>query len=163
MYRCLQRILPGYFIATEWQHDRSDRVDFYLPRDRLEIQSLLNGTPDEIVEHLGRFDETLCGKYSKWGIIDDYLVINFCSSSKYKDLTGASKLELLYTLCFEVDNFIDKTMDQTRFPKLIQVIYDQQEQTLKVYSADHQPKCSPIILSEADHTSSMKGGDYPAR
>ncbi|KAI4239785.1 MAG: hypothetical protein LQ349_000093 [Xanthoria aureola] len=142
MYRCLQRILPGYFIAIEWQQDQTGRVDIYLPRDRLGIELLQNETLNEIVEHVGRFDETLCGKYWKWKIIDDYLVINFCSSSKYKDMPEANP---------------------NMFSKLIQVIYDQQEQTLTVYGTDHQPKCSPIILSEEDHTSSIKGGDYPAR
>ncbi|KAI4239497.1 MAG: hypothetical protein LQ349_000310 [Xanthoria aureola] len=142
MYRCLQRILPGYFIAIEWQQDQTGRVDIYLPRDRLGIELLQNETLNEIVEHVGRFDETLCGKYWKWKIIDDYLVINFCSSSKYKDMPEANP---------------------NMFSKLIHVIYDQQEQTLTVYGADHQPKCSPIILSEEDHSSSMKGGDYAAR
>ncbi|CAL8581969.1 hypothetical protein XPA_007650 [Xanthoria parietina] len=143
IYRCLQRILPGCFIATEYQHNQSGRVDFYLPEDRLGLELLQNGTLDEIEEHTEHVD-TLCGKYGRWGIMKDFLVVNFCFGSKHQDLRNTRL-----------------ATNQKLFWRTLQVIYNQQEQTLTVYGADHQPKFPPMILVES-HTSSMNEGDYPA-
>lgn len=96
IYRCLQRILPGCFIATEYQHNQSGRVDFYLPEDRLGLELLQNGTLDEIEEHTEHVD-TLCGKYGRWGIMKDFLVVNFCFGSKHQDLRNTRTSELSNT------------------------------------------------------------------
>lgn len=72
-------------------HDNTGRADFYLPEDGIGVELLQNGTADDIMEHTRRFD-TLCDIYRQWGIMKDYLIVNFCFGSKHRDLrnTGQS-------------------------------------------------------------------------
>ena len=76
MYACLKHDLKGHQIYSEIVEDHTGWVDFYVPRPKCwGIELLQNGTPVQIEEHNHRFG--LCGKYSRWSLMDDYIILNF--------------------------------------------------------------------------------------
>lgn len=87
MYACLKHGLKGHQIYAEFAGDHTGWVDFYVPRPKCwGIELLQNGTPVQIEEHGHRFG--LCGKYSRWSLMDDYIILNFCVEDKHLDLRG---------------------------------------------------------------------------
>lgn len=90
MYRCLFKELSGLHIGSEWASTRKGRIDFFIP-DRYEgIELLQNGDLRQILEDSDRFGPK--GKYTSWGIVQDYVIINFCHPKAYrKDLHRSSE------------------------------------------------------------------------
>lgn len=89
LYRCIFKELCGCLIYSEYMHDRGGRVDFLIPGKQWGIELLQNGRIKNIVEHSERFGPS--GKYSKWGIIQEYIIINFCHTETHYDLRDTSK------------------------------------------------------------------------
>ena len=76
LYRCLFEELGGSLIWPEHKQDCLSQNDFPLPARREGIEILQNGTDEQILEHALRGAPS--GMYSNWGIIDNYICINFC-------------------------------------------------------------------------------------
>ena len=96
MYAALKSELMGSQICSEYSQDRTGRIDFWLPDEAWGIELLQNGTLDAIKDHTinrFQFDENLdlCGKYRRWGILKDFVIINFCFGSKHRDLRNTGK------------------------------------------------------------------------
>ncbi len=81
----------------EYSHDRTGRVDFFMPDKRWAVGLLQNGTYGQILEHVDRYD-TL-GKYETWGVINEYIVFNFCYDKSHRDLRNIRKsiVEILFS------------------------------------------------------------------
>ena len=96
MYAALKSELIGSQICSEYSQDRTGRIDFWLPDEAWGIELLQNGTLDAIEDHTinrFQFDENLdlCGKYRRWGILKDFVIINFCFGAKHRDLRNTGK------------------------------------------------------------------------
>ncbi len=96
MYACLKKVLPGHYIFSEYAKNKTGRIDFYLPDHDKGIELLQNGSDKQIKEHTSRF-HLLCGKYAKWDILKDFMIVNFCFGSSHHDLrkTGEGVYPLL--------------------------------------------------------------------
>ena len=90
MYRCLFQELDRSVILSEYSHTRSGRVDFLVDDKKWGIELLQNGTEGDILEHSNRFGSS--GKYHRWGVIKDYIIINFCSPATKRDLQDTGKI-----------------------------------------------------------------------
>lgn len=78
MYCCLSDKLCKLPIMTEYSHNREDgRIDFYVYDKSWGIETLQHGSEKAIKDHAGRFLPS-AGKYWKWHIFQDYIIINFC-------------------------------------------------------------------------------------
>ncbi|KAL8854174.1 MAG: hypothetical protein Q9221_001097 [Calogaya cf. arnoldii] len=106
------------------------------------IELLQNGSIKQIEEHTSGSD-LVCGKYSRWNILKDFIIVNFCFGSNHRDLR---KTELVN--------------DTALFSKIYQVVFDDEEGLLTVYSADHE-LVARLRLQESSHDDSSSG-DYPA-
>lgn len=49
------------------------------------LELLQNGSIKQIEEYTSRFD-LVCGKYARWKILRDFMIVNFCFSSNHRDL-----------------------------------------------------------------------------
>ena len=84
IYRCLCRELDDSPILSEHSHSKSGRVDFYIFDKKWGIAILQSGTKAQIMEHAARFRPG--GKYKSWNILDDYIVLSFCSKYKLRNM-----------------------------------------------------------------------------
>lgn len=89
MYSCIRKELHGLPILSELSPDSRGRIDLYIIFQRWGIELIQNGTVASILEASSRFGPR--GRYSRWGILDDYVIINFCSKETYQDLTSTSE------------------------------------------------------------------------
>ena len=89
LYRCVFVELCGCPILSEYSHDRKGCIDFLIPDKGWGIELLQNGSNEQILEHSSRFERS--GKYQKWGIIQEYIVLNFCHRTTHRDLRSTSK------------------------------------------------------------------------
>ena len=88
MFNGLRRVLPTSLIDAEFTPPKkSGRVDFLLPSQKWAIELLQNGNTSQIMEDALRFDPK--GTYGKWGVIDEFIIINFCRPTKRKDLQNS--------------------------------------------------------------------------
>ncbi len=98
IYRCLHRELHHLPILSEYSHSRrgsSGRVDFYVFDKGWGIEILQSGSKAQITEHAARFGPG--GKYGRWNILRDYMVLNFCPKSKLRTLKLAGKLHSFHS------------------------------------------------------------------
>ena len=95
-YAALKSELKGYQIWSEHSQDQRGRIDFWLPDQAWGIEILQNGTLDAIKDHTTNrlqndTNPDLCGKYRRWHIMKDFIIINFCFDSKHQDLRSTGK------------------------------------------------------------------------
>ena len=98
MYAALKSELKGSLKRSEYSQTQPGRIDFWLPDQAWGIILLQNGTLDAMKDHTANHSQSdsnlnLCGKYKRWGIMKDFVIINFCFGSKHHDLknTGTVK------------------------------------------------------------------------
>ena len=85
MFNGLRRVLPTSLIEVEFTPPKkSGPVDFLIPSQKWAIGLLQNGTTSQIVEHALRLSPK--GRYGKWGVVDESIIINFCHPTKCQDL-----------------------------------------------------------------------------
>jgi hypothetical protein len=74
LYRCLYKVLEGKVcLHTEFSYTSDGRLDLYLREKRWAIELLKDG--DGTKQHVQRFN--LGGKYHRWGMIDDHILLDF--------------------------------------------------------------------------------------
>lgn len=95
MYACPKHELEGHIILSEYAHDSSGRVNFYLPDHDSGLELLQTGSPSKTKEHADRF--LLYGKYGAWEIMKHHIIINFCFNAYHHDvrLTGQGDGKIL--------------------------------------------------------------------
>ena len=84
MYCCLNHELQNLPILSEYSPSNDGRVDFYVYEKKWGIELLQCGNKTEVSEHIGRF--TTGGRYHKWDVFEDYIILNFCSKSTLKKI-----------------------------------------------------------------------------
>ena len=90
LYSCLLVELRYLPILSEYSHTRDGRIDFYISGQRWGIEVLQCGTSANIATHAARF--TAGGNYQKWGILNDYIILNFCPRSALRDIKIQGKV-----------------------------------------------------------------------
>ncbi|KAF7882078.1 hypothetical protein EAF00_011594 [Botryotinia globosa] len=95
MYCCLNRELHNLPILSEYAETKDGRIDFFIFGKRWGIEILQSGNIGRLEEYADRFKAG--GKYHKWGILEDYIILNFCSKSsldalKIKDIDTQSHI-----------------------------------------------------------------------
>ncbi|CAD6440086.1 8267c12d-1877-4d11-af0e-a3ad6f1ef536 [Sclerotinia trifoliorum] len=84
IYCCFSHELNNIEILSEYSYTKDGRIDFYVLDKRWGIEILQSGNKNKMEEHLGRF--RIGGKYHGWGILEDYIVLNFCPKSTVQAL-----------------------------------------------------------------------------
>ncbi|KAI9666281.1 MAG: hypothetical protein M1821_004216 [Bathelium mastoideum] len=79
LYCCLGLELHCLPILPEYSHTGDGRIDFLVSDRKWGIEILQCGGYTEIAEHAARFSSD--GSYAKWGIMEDYVILNFCPRS----------------------------------------------------------------------------------
>ncbi|KAL9120246.1 MAG: hypothetical protein Q9187_003203 [Circinaria calcarea] len=93
MYHCLTETIDGLPVEPEFTNDTQEgRIDLWIPSRKWGIELLQNGTVENILDHVARFNGI--GKYRKWGILEDFIIINFCPESHVRDLRDTGKCYL---------------------------------------------------------------------
>lgn len=90
LYCCLNLELRYLPILSEYSHNKDGRIDFHVLDKKWGIEILQCGSNAEIAEHIARL--TPGGRYQRWGIIDDYIILNFCPRSALREAKIESKL-----------------------------------------------------------------------
>ena len=97
LYCCLNLELHYLPILSEYSHTTDGRIDFYVSDKNWGIEVLQCGSDAEIAKHAARF--TNGGRYYAWGIMDDYIILNFCPRSLLRKIKIEGKLALLCAFC----------------------------------------------------------------
>ena len=84
MHCCLNFELCNLPILSEYSHSKDGRVDLYIFDRKWGIELLQEGNKSKIAEHAARFGSD--GKYHKWNIFEDYIILNFCSKSTIRKI-----------------------------------------------------------------------------
>ncbi|KAF7947545.1 hypothetical protein EAE96_008631 [Botrytis aclada] len=84
MYCCLNFELRNLPILSEYAETKDGRIDFFIFGKKWGIEILQSGNIARLEEHANRFQSG--GKYHKWGILEDYIILNFCSISSFDAL-----------------------------------------------------------------------------
>ncbi|KAF5872317.1 uncharacterized protein Bfra_005674 [Botrytis fragariae] len=79
MYCCLNQELHNLPILSEYAETKDGRIDFFIFGKKWGIEILQSGNHGRLEEHANRFKSG--GKYHKWGILEDYIILNFCPKS----------------------------------------------------------------------------------
>ncbi|KAF7861591.1 uncharacterized protein EAF02_010545 [Botrytis sinoallii] len=95
MYFCLSQELHNIPILSEYVETKDGRIDFFIFGKKGGIEILQSGNNGRLEEHVDRFKAG--EKYHKWGIVEDYIILNFCSKSsldalKIKDIGTQSHI-----------------------------------------------------------------------
>lgn len=90
LYCCLNLELHYLPILSEYSHTKNGRIDFYVADRRWGIEVLQCGSKADIAEHTARF--VTGGKYGKWGVMDDFIILNFCPRSALREVYIEGKL-----------------------------------------------------------------------
>ncbi|KAF2868149.1 hypothetical protein BDV95DRAFT_500997 [Massariosphaeria phaeospora] len=95
LYSCLSLELYYLPILSQYSHTKDGRIDLFVAARKWGIEILRNGTNTEIAKHISRF--TPGGNYHSWGLMNDYIILNFCTRSalakvKIQGMTIHSKL-----------------------------------------------------------------------
>ncbi|EKG15815.1 hypothetical protein MPH_07018 [Macrophomina phaseolina MS6] len=84
LYCCLNRELHYVPILSEYSHTKDGRIDFYISDQKWGIEVLQCGSNAEIDKHIARF--AYGGKYQRWEIMDDYVILNFCPRAALREV-----------------------------------------------------------------------------
>ncbi|ESZ90747.1 hypothetical protein SBOR_8860 [Sclerotinia borealis F-4128] len=115
MYCCLNYELHSLPILAEYADTPDGRIDFYIFDKKWGIEILRSGNNGRLEEHASRFKPE--GKYHKWGILEDYIILNFCSKSF---------LDTLHVRDIDIQSH------------MLHIVIDAKECTAEVYTYDKQ-------------------------
>lgn len=90
LYCCLNRGLYYLPILSEYSHSKDGRIDFYISDQKWGIEVLQCGSNTGIAEHIARFASG--GKYQRWEIMDDYIILNFCPRAALREVKISGRL-----------------------------------------------------------------------
>ena len=93
LYRCLYKVTDGKCtIHSEFSYTPEGRVGFFIKGKRWAIEALTEG--NDALGHINRF--TTQGAYGRWGVVDQFILLDFRLStprSKRSMLSRSSLLE----------------------------------------------------------------------
>ncbi|KAJ8065305.1 hypothetical protein OCU04_005998 [Sclerotinia nivalis] len=115
IYCCLNHELHNIEIISEYSYLTNERVDFYIFSKKWGIEILQSGEKGAINEYISQF--RVEGKYHGWGIMDDFIILNFCSKSSFQPL---------------------EIKDVDIQSHILQVAIDFEEYTAEVYTYDNK-------------------------
>ncbi|KAF2875670.1 hypothetical protein BDV95DRAFT_591127 [Massariosphaeria phaeospora] len=121
IYCCLNRELRNLPILTEYSHTNDGRIDFYIFDQKWGIEVMQCGSGKELAEHVSRFEAG--GKYAEWNIIEDYIILNFCTESALRKIN--TKVQ----------------------PQILHVVLDMENYTADIYTHDKQKRAT-LTLGE---------------
>lgn len=84
LYCALNYELQNSPVLSEYAHTKGGRIDFFVFDEKWGIEVLQSGDASKIAEHAARF--AAGGKYSRWNILKDYIILNFCSKSMVRSI-----------------------------------------------------------------------------
>lgn len=84
MYCCLNYELSNLPILSEYAHTKEGRIDFYIFEKKWGIEVLQSGSSANVASHVHRFRNG--GRYQAWNILNDYIILNFCSKSTIRGI-----------------------------------------------------------------------------
>ena len=84
LYCCLGLELHYLPILSEYSHTDRGQIHFLVSNRKWGIEILQCGGYTEIVEHATRFSSG--GSYKKWDILEDYIILDFCSRSALREV-----------------------------------------------------------------------------
>ncbi|KAF2453846.1 hypothetical protein BDY21DRAFT_327253 [Lineolata rhizophorae] len=115
LYCCLNYELQSLPILSEYSHTKDGRIDFYVFDKKWGIEVLQSRSKADITEHIRQFQTG--GKYQEWNILDDYIILNFCSKSVLQEI--------------EIE-------DVSIQPRFLQIAIDLEECIAEVYTYNKQ-------------------------
>jgi hypothetical protein len=95
LYCCLNLELRCLPILSEYAHTKDGRIDFYVADKKWGIELLQCGNTREIAVHTARFGKG--GRYQEWGIMDDFIILNFCPRSALRKVRINGKFFLVFS------------------------------------------------------------------
>lgn len=84
LYCCLNYELRSLPILSEYSPSKDGRIDFYIFDKKWGIEVLHPRRKADITEHICRFQAG--GKYQRWNILDDYIILSFCSKASLREI-----------------------------------------------------------------------------
>ncbi|KAH7038893.1 hypothetical protein B0J12DRAFT_764734 [Macrophomina phaseolina] len=136
LYCCLNRELHYVPILSEYSHTKDGRIDFYISDQKWGIEVLQCGSNAEIDKHIARF--AYGGKYQRWEIMDDYVILNFCPRAALREV---------------------KIKDEQIKSHLFHIVVEPEEFTAEIYTHDIQ-LCQAWSLSEGRQRASTEFYDF---
>jgi ElaB/YqjD/DUF883 family membrane-anchored ribosome-binding protein len=135
MYCALNFELQNLPILSEYSHTKDGRVDFFIFDKKWGIELLQCGSISRITEHAARF--ATGGRYRKWNIFNDYIILNFCSRDTVRKLEIEGKSFPIYSRQFSFLLTVSKPDVEVQ-SRVLQVALDSNEYTAEVYTCDKQ-------------------------
>lgn len=96
LYCCLNLELRYLPVLSEYSHTIDGRIDFYVSDKKWGIEVMQCGSATEIAKHIARFETG--GTYYGWNIMDDYIILNFCSKAALQRVKPKGRFPSLYLL-----------------------------------------------------------------
>ncbi|KAL9109588.1 MAG: hypothetical protein Q9227_005768 [Pyrenula ochraceoflavens] len=115
MYCCLNYELQSLPILSEYSHTKDGRIDFYVFDKKWGIEVLQSRRKADITAHIRRFQTG--GKYQGWNILDNYIILNFCSKAALQEI---------------------EIKEASIQPRFLQIVIDPEECTAEVYTHGKQ-------------------------
>ncbi|KAL9085468.1 MAG: hypothetical protein Q9165_007618 [Trypethelium subeluteriae] len=136
LYSCLLIELRYLPILSEYSHTKDGRIDFYISDQKWGVEVLQCGSNADIAEHVARFKRG--GRYHKWDILHDYVVLNFSPRSALRDI---------------------RIQDASIQSHVLLVVVEPDEYTAEIYTHDKQLR-KTLTLGEGrlqNHTDYFEG------
>ncbi|EDN91211.1 predicted protein [Sclerotinia sclerotiorum 1980 UF-70] len=133
MYCCLNYELHNLPILSEYAETKDGRIDFYIFDKRWGIEILQSGNNGRLEEHANRF--RYGGKYYKWGIFEEYIILNFCSKSSI-DTLQVKDIDILKHILHIVIDANECTAEVYTYNKQLQATLDLGEGRQRWHSAE---------------------------
>ncbi|CAD6439997.1 d573b7de-738c-4b9f-b51c-af534f1a4e5a [Sclerotinia trifoliorum] len=133
MYCCLNYELHNLPILSEYAETKDGRIDFYIFDKRWGVEILQSGNNGRLEEHANRF--RYGGKYHRWGIFEDYIILNFCSKSSI-DTLQVKDIDIQKHILHIVIDANDCTAEVYTYNKQLQETLALGEGRVRSYSAE---------------------------
>ncbi|KAF2737114.1 hypothetical protein EJ04DRAFT_390669, partial [Polyplosphaeria fusca] len=119
LYSCLSLELHYLPILSQYSYTKAGRIDLFIATRKWGIEILQCGTNTRLAEHIARFAPG--GNYHDWDIMDDYIILNFCSRSAFETI---------------------KLTDTTVQSHLFHVVVEPDKMSAEIYTHDKQLRSS---------------------
>ncbi|KAF7879488.1 hypothetical protein EAF04_000684 [Stromatinia cepivora] len=133
IYCCLNHELHNIDILSEYSHISIGQIDFYIFSKKWGIEILQSGKQRTISEYISQF--RVEGKYHGWGVMDDFIILNFCSKSSLQPLEIRDVDIQSHILQVAID-FEECTAEVYTYDNKLKVTLDLGEGRQRSYSAE---------------------------
>ncbi|KAF2877367.1 hypothetical protein BDV95DRAFT_644473 [Massariosphaeria phaeospora] len=155
IYCCLNQELRNLPILTEYSHTSDGRIDFYIFGQKWGIEVMQCGSSRELAEHVGRFKAG--GKYQKWNIIEDYVILNFCTKSAFRKInTKVScklglevELQILHVV-LDIENFTADIYTHDKRKRATLTLGEDRNRLDQAHFGSQSPDIATAVLQSPD-------------